>query len=138
MEYAVVIIILVIVAFLWGKADDKNREVEIDKIFEGRTSLSPREFYQKYYSNQAVPENTVLDIINILEEELETDLSRLIPSDDFSDNLRYLFEFDSMADVGVVESVEQKFSIKITDSEAENIKTINDLIVFVSNKVNCT
>ncbi len=138
MEYAVVIIILFIAITLLLKKDDKNRAIEIDKIFEGRKSLLPLEFYETYYSDKSVSENVVIDIINILETELETDLSRLIPSDDLSENLRYLFEFDSMADVAVVESVERKFSIKISDVEAENIKTINDLVLFVNSKVDCT
>ncbi len=101
-------------------------------------SLSPHEFYETYYSDKAVSEDVVIDIINILETEIETDHSRLIPSDDLSENLRYLFEFDSMADIAVIESVERKFSIKISDMEAENIKTINDLVLFVNSKIDCT
>ncbi|WP_372872517.1 acyl carrier protein [Shewanella sp.] len=138
MEYAVLVIILFILITLLLKKGDKNRAIEIDKIFEGRMSLSPHEFYETYYSDKAVSEDVVIDIINILETEIETDHSRLIPSDDLSENLRYLFEFDSMADIAVIESVERKFSIKISDMEAENIKTINDLVLFVNSKIDCT
>jgi acyl carrier protein len=120
------------------KKDGKDRRFEINKIFDGREVLLPDEFYEKYYSDKGVSKYVVLDILALLETELEIDLSRLIPEDDFSKNLRYLFEFDSMADVAVVESIESKFSIKISDNEAENIKTINDLVLFVSNRVNCT
>ncbi|KZN68188.1 hypothetical protein N473_07125 [Pseudoalteromonas luteoviolacea CPMOR-1] len=138
MEYAVVIIILLIVAFMWARVDDKKREAQIDKIFEGRDSLEPEEFYEKYYGSTDISKAIVVDILVILETVLEIELSRLLPSDDFSQNLRYLFEFDSMADVDLVESLERKFLIKISDIEAENIKTIEDLVMFVSNKVNCT
>jgi len=62
----------------------------------------------------------------------------MIPDDDFSKNLRYLFEFDSMADVEIIESIESKFFIHISDIEAERIKTINDLVLFVNNRVSCT
>ena len=137
MEYAVVIIIIFIAITLLMKKDDKDRVAEINKIFEGRKVLQPIEFHEKYYSDKDVPKYIVLDTLKLLESELETDLSRLIPEDDFSENLRYLFEFDSMADVAIIESIEDKFSLKISDSEAENIKTINDLVLFVNSRVNC-
>jgi acyl carrier protein len=138
MEYAIVIIVILIAAIMWGKIDDKNRDIEIVKMFKGRESLSPREFYEKYYGDRDISEYVVVNIIKILETTLETELSRLTPSDDLSENLRYLFEFDSMADVDIVESVERRFAIKISDTEAENINTINDLVLFVSSKANCT
>jgi acyl carrier protein len=138
MEYAIVIIVILIAAIMWGKIDDKNRDIEIVKIFKGRESLSPREFYEKYYGDRDISEYVVVNIIKILETTLDTELSRLTPSDDLSENLRYLFEFDSMADVDIVESVESRFAIKISDTEAENINTINDLVLFVSSKANCT
>jgi acyl carrier protein len=138
MEYAIVIIVILIAAIMWGKIEDKNRDIEIVKMFKGRESLSPREFYEKYYGDRDISEYVVVNIIKILETTLETELSRLTPSDDLSENLRYLFEFDSMADVDIVESVESRFAIKISDTEAENINTINDLVLFVSSKANCT
>ena len=138
MEYAVVVVIVLIATTLLIKKDVKNREVEIDKIFEGRSTLSPVEFHEKYYRDKGIPKYITLDILKLLEENLETDLSRLRPDDDFSKNLRYLLEFDSMADVEIIESIESKFSVTISDTEAENIKTINDLVLFVSNRVSCT
>jgi acyl carrier protein len=138
MEYAVVVVIVLIAISLLIKKEDKRREVEIDKVFEGRIKLTPDEFYEEYYNDKGIPKYIILDILKLLEDELEADLSRLIPDDDFSKNLRYLFEFDSMADVEIIESIESKFSITISDTEAENIKTINDLVLFVKNRVSCT
>jgi acyl carrier protein len=138
MEYAVVVVIVLIAISLLIKKEDKRREVEIDKVFEGRIKLTPDKFYEEYYNDKGIPKYIILDILKLLEDELEADLSRLIPDDDFSKNLRYLFEFDSMADVEIIESIETKFSITISDTEAENIKTINDLVLFVKNRVNCT
>jgi acyl carrier protein len=138
MEYAVVVVIVLIAISLLIKKEDKRREVEIDKVFEGRIKLTPDKFYEEYYNDKGIPKYIILDILKLLEDELEADLSRLIPDDDFSKNLRYLFEFDSMADVEIIESIESKFSITISDTEAENIKTINDLVLFVKNRVSCT
>jgi len=46
MEYAVAVVIVIIAIILLIKKDDKNRDVEIDKIFEGRNKLSPDEFHE--------------------------------------------------------------------------------------------
>ncbi len=138
MEYAVVFVIVFFVITLLIKKDDKNREAEINKIFEGRNKFTPDEFYEKYYSDKGIPKYIIIDILKLLEAELETDLSRIMPDDDFSKNLRYLFEFDSMADVEIIESIENKFSLNISDTEAESIRTINDLVFFVNNRVTCT
>ncbi len=138
MEYAVVIITLFLIIMVFVKNDDKKRVAEIDKIFKGREVLLPDEFYEKYYNDKSIPKYIVLESLKLLADELDADLSRLVPEDDFSKNLRYLFEFDSMADVAIIEAMESIFSIKISDNEAENIKTINDLVLFVSNRVNCT
>ena len=133
MEYAIIIILVIVVAFSI-RSDSKGRAVKINKIFEGRESLSSDSFYDKYYSEKGVSRNIVLETLKLLESELEADLSKLIPEDDFSANLRFLFEFDSMADVSLIEGIENTFSIKITDAEAESIKTINDLIFFIHNR----
>ena len=138
MEYAVVIITLFLIIMVFVKNDDKKRVAEINKIFKGREVLLPEEFYEKYYNDKSIPKYIVLESLKLLADELDADLSRLVPEDNFSKNLRYLFEFDSMADVAIIEAMESIFSIKISDNEAENIKTINDLVLFVSNRVNCT
>lgn len=137
MEYAIIFIILAIVVAIQMKVDERKRDDEVNKIFKGRDSLSPDEFYEKYYSGR-VPKHIVIEIIKILELDLDTELSRLRPEDDFSNNLRYLFETDSMAGVEVIELIEHEFSIKISDDEAESIKTIDDLILFVNDRASCT
>jgi len=131
MEYVIFGIIAAILLYLFVRHDSEKREEMISQFFEGRESLSPIDFYEKYYQEKGVSKNIVIKILEILEEELETKLCQLKPEDDLSNNLRFLFEFDSMADVSLVENIEKTFFIKISDIEAENIKTIDSLIFFI-------
>ena len=63
------------------------------------------------------------------------DLSRLQSSDDFSTNLSFLWDFDSLANVEIVSSLENRFGIKISDEEAVAAHTVADLVALVSGKV---
>ncbi len=56
---------------------------------------------------------------SIFEEQFDADMSRRSSEDDFSKNLSFLWAWDSMPDVEIVNQLEEKFHIKITDSEAE-------------------
>jgi acyl carrier protein len=62
-------------------------------------------------------------------------MSQLISEDDFSQNLSFLWAWDSMADVEIVNQLEEKFHIKITDNEAEQAHTVKDIVLLVSRKV---
>ena len=74
-------------------------------------------------------------IRKILEEQLDADMSRLRAEDDFSKNLSFFWDFDSMANVEIVLAIEKHFQIKIADPEAEKIHTVSELVRLVSNKV---
>ncbi len=76
-----------------------------------------------------------MGVKKLLEEQLDADLSRMVDSDDFSKNLSFFWNFDSMADVEVVCALEQKFKIKITDEEATNAQTVREIIELVWRKV---
>jgi acyl carrier protein len=58
-------------------------------------------------------------------------MSRLSAEDDFSKNLNFFWQYDSMADVEIVVRLEKEFDIKITDVEAERTKTVEDLVNLV-------
>ena len=76
-----------------------------------------------------------MGVKKVLEAQLDTDLSRMVDSDDFSNNLSFFWDFDSMADVEVVCALEQEFKIKITDEEAENSQTVREIVELVWRKV---
>jgi acyl carrier protein len=71
----------------------------------------------------------------ILEENLDTDMSRLAKHDDFTTNLKFLFTFDSLADVAIVQALEKEFRITIPDEEAIAMHTVNDIVVGVSRRL---
>ena len=113
----------------------KTQESELETAFKDREPLTTNEFYIKYYKEKEIPFHVVNGVKHILESELDADLSRLKNKDDFSQNLSFFWDFDSLADVAIVVSLEKYFSIKIEDSEAENMHTIDDMIYFVTNKL---
>jgi acyl carrier protein len=121
------------VAFVRHEGVQKKKKMEA--AFAGRPPLTAEDFYQQFFRAQGVPEEIVLGIRKVLEEQLGVDLSRLVASDDFSQNIGFFFEYDSMADVEIVCALEEEFSIKISDEEATSAKSIGDIVDLVWRKV---
>jgi acyl carrier protein len=121
--------------YVFVKNDEKQQKRKIEEAFEGRKHLSEKEFFEKYFESQGISEKVVTGVRKVLEVQLGADLSRLSASDDFSNNIGFFFELDSMAGVEIVCALEEEFSIKITDEEAENARTIQDIVNLVWHKV---
>ncbi len=138
METITLIIILILGIYFSIKRDKRKHQEKLDEIFFGRKSLTVNEFYNKYYSHEDMPIEIVSGVIGILEEQLDVDLSRLHKEDDFSSDLSFLLKSDSMVDVAIIVALENTFNISIEDAEAENAKTIDDMIKLVQRKVSKT
>jgi len=108
-----------------------SAEKRFDNAFRGRKSLSTEAFYTKFFKHQNVPKQIVYGVKQVLEEQLSADLSKLSAEDDFSKNLGFFWEFDSLADVEIIIALEEKFNIKIQDSEAEKTYTVSDIVHLV-------
>lgn len=117
---------------LW---DGRKKKKKIEKAFAGREPLAGHTFYEKHFRARGVPADIVLKVRHILEDELNADLSRLAAGDDFSQNLSFFWEYDSMADVEIVMRLEAEFAIKITDTEAEQTRTVEDIVNLVWGKL---
>jgi acyl carrier protein len=65
---------------------------------------------------------------------LDADLSFLKDSDDFSRNLSFFWDFDSMTNVELVQEIEKRFGIHISDQEAEATRTVRQLVDLVQAK----
>lgn len=117
-----------------GRRNSKNK---LEKAFIGRQELSERDFYERYFESKGVPFYVVKKIREILEEVLDADLSRLSAEDDFSKNLNFFWQEDSLADVEMFEKIEEEFDIKIEQSDFEGVETtsVNDLVNIVWRKV---
>ena len=135
MKYILWIIAFVIVGYLFTIFETKRKQKKIENTFKGRELLSPEAFYEKFYRDKDIAIETVKGVRKVLEEQLDCDLSQLSSEDDFSENLSFFWDFDSMASVEIVMALEEEFSVKIEDSEAEKAHTINDIIMLVSSKV---
>ena len=134
MEYKVVLFIVLIALALYFYDKNKHNK-KSSKVFEGRESLTNQEFYNLYFKKNNTPEYIVIGVKEILEEQLGESLEKLSAEDDFSKNINFFFERDSMADVEIVICLENKFNIAIEDSEAVETHTVRDIVNLVWQKL---
>jgi acyl carrier protein len=120
--------------WLFVRIENQGKRKAIENCFKGRTPLMSELFYEQHFANTGIPSEIVLGVKEVLEYELGADLSRMKKSDDFSKNLNFFWNYDSLASVSIVCALEDKFSIKISDQEAENAQTIEDVILLVHQK----
>lgn len=118
----------------WFFFERRRVDRELENTFRGRESLSNDDFYAAFYQDSGISREIVTGVRQALTDELQIDVSRIVPDDDFSRNLRFLLESDSMIDVALVEALERRFDISISDKEAEETKTVHDIITFVHGK----
>ncbi|MDX2299413.1 MAG: phosphopantetheine-binding protein [Xanthomonadaceae bacterium] len=128
---------IAVVAFVvWSvRRESQAKEKKIQETFVGRESLTPEAFYEHHFVDLGVAPEVVTGIRKILEEQLGADMSRLHAEDDFSKNLSFFWDFDSMANVAIVLAIEEHFKIKIADPEAEQTHTVSELVQLVARKV---
>jgi acyl carrier protein len=126
---------IVAISIPYATFERKRRNEKIEKVFGERESLDEKDFYERYFEEKGVPFYVVKKVRKILEEELDTDFSRLSAEDDFSQNLSFLWEYDSLVDVEITMRFEEEFDIKISDEEAPNYRTVDEIINLVWQKV---
>jgi acyl carrier protein len=130
-----IVVGVAILAVVFSRSESHQRNKKFEAVFAGREQLAIDQFYEKYFKDRGVPLHVVSGVRKILEEQLLADMSRLTDTDDFSKNLNFFFDFDSMVDVEIVCALEKEFSINISDEEAVNTKTINDIMQLVFRKL---
>jgi acyl carrier protein len=124
-----------ILAVVVLRSESHQRNKKFEAVFSGREQLAIDQFYERYFKARGIPLHVVSGVRKILEEQLLADMSRLTDTDDFSKNLNFFFDFDSMVDVEIVCALEKEFGIEISDEEAINTKTINDIMQLVCRKL---
>ncbi len=121
---------------VWSvRSESAAMEKKVQETFADRESLSPEAFYDRYFLDLGIAPEVVIDTRKILEEQLGTDMSHLRAEDDFSKNLSFFWDFDSLADVELILAIEKHFQIKISNHEAEKTHTVTELVQLVSSKV---
>jgi acyl carrier protein len=127
----------VVVVIALVRLHSLRRARKIEAAFAGREAFAAEEFYDKHFRALGVPLEVVVGVRSILEEQLSADLSRLRGTDDFSKNLSFFWDFDSLADVQIVCALEERFGIKISDEEAQHAKTVAEIVHLVQRKITC-
>jgi len=135
MSIVLIIALLIVVSVLNMRAEKNAKAKKVATTFANREALSIEEFYQRYFNANDIPYFVVERVIKILAEYLDTDMSYLRAEDDFSENLNFFWDYDSMANVEIICALEKEFNIKILDKEAEETKTVNDIINLIVRKI---
>lgn len=116
--------------------DIKKLNKNVKEVFKGRQELDDADFYERYFKAQGIPFYVVRKIRKIFAEELNADLSRLSADDDFSKNLSFLWDYDSLADVEIVMRIEEEFQIKLNDEDLQNqFRSVNGIFNLIWRKV---
>jgi acyl carrier protein len=132
---AIILLLLFVFAIPLSMWENRARKKKLETAFAGRASLDEQTFYERYFRSRGVPADVVVKVRRILEDELDADLSRLAAEDDFSRNLSFFWEYDSLADVEIIMRLEEEFGIKIANDEAGQTKTIEDIVNLVWKKL---
>lgn len=72
--------------------------------------------------------DTASRVLKIIASHLDLDPSELSPSANFSDDLK----LDSLQMMELILAFEEEFSIEIQDEQADAIKTVDDVIRYVT------
>ena len=67
-------------------------------------------------------------VMKLVSEATKTDLGKVALETSFIDDLN----LDSLDRVELMMAVEDEFEVEVSDEEAENIKTVNDLVKYLN------
>lgn len=94
-----------------------------------RRPLTDTEFGGQFFSPEDAEVASKLRII--LARHIAVDLSRLHPDDRVVEDIR-MDALDSMSTVEFILEIEKEFNIKIPDAAAEKMRTLRDIVAYVS------
>ena len=133
--FAIILALLIVAGYPMLLRDRKARKEKIDAAFFGREPLDEQTFYERYFRARGVPADVAVRIRRILEDELDADLSRLSAGDDFTRNLSFFWEYDSLTDVEIVMRIEEEFGVELTDAEVGRAHTVEEIVNLVWGKL---
>jgi len=67
---------------------------------------------------------------SIVADQLSVDAEKVVPEASFADDLNA----DSLDSVELIMALEEAFEVEIPDEEAEKLKTVQDVLDFISSK----
>jgi len=145
--FKIVIIVLSAVAvglfcvpFYLSTKESRIRKKKLRDLYASREPLDDDEFYKRFYESRNVPKEIVVKVRRILAEEFYSlDMLRILPQDDFTGNLSFIWGdwggLDGLVGVEAVQRLEEEFRITIGDGETAAAKTFEDIIMLIWWKV---
>ncbi len=121
---------MLVVCGIAAVREERARRKRLDRLFEGREALSAEEFGKRYFSGAEAA--IAARLRDILAEQLGIDCSRVTPDDDLMDELSIAHPLDSMDVVELVMSIESTFEVQISDRDAAKLRTIRDVVHYLS------
>ena len=104
-------------------------------LLANRESLDDAEIWRRGLKGHGIALDTVMRIMRILSEVLEVNLCRIRARDDFSKELSFFWDIDSLADLKIMHALEVEFGVTISDGEAASMKTLRDIVLGVHRKI---
>ena len=104
-----------------------NEEKPIEKIEEPAEASIDKEL-------AGVDEKLITEIIEIISEQLGIDAKDVTPEKAFGEDLAA----DSLDQTELIMALEEKYSLEISEPEAEQLKKVKDVIRYVNTKIGQT
>lgn len=107
-----------------------NQEKPIEKVEESLEKLVDQELV-------GIEQTLIDEITGIISEQLGIDAKEVTPEKAFGEDLAA----DSLDQTELIMALEEKYSLEISEQEAEQLKKVKDVIYYVNTKngqTNCT
>ncbi|TGL19736.1 hypothetical protein EHQ47_16705 [Leptospira bourretii] len=110
---------------------------EIENYKKNREYFSIEKLYEELNDEIFIKKDLFYNIINCIYEEFDLGIAGYLRLDDnLATDLSFIWKFyDEMKDIELIEALESNFNIKISNIDAENVKTVRDLIYLVNRKI---
>ena len=104
------------------------------RLLRTRSPLDPLAFGRMYLGESEGRARLAAEVREVLAEHVPYTLEGLGPDDTFVQDLR-MDELDSLSTVELIANLEQRFSIKIPDEDAQHILTFRQLVDYLESRV---
>ena len=109
------------------------RKRTIEQIYQW-PPMNPSQYFHTHFNGRPDLEQIAERIQLILGEETGLDFSRISPDERFDGPMGNIL--DGMDTIEALIRIEEEFKIKITDEEAESVKSFAQLIELAAGKIN--
>lgn len=113
-----------------GFISKEELDQKLSDYFGDRPKLSDEDFYVEYFKAQGIPKEIPIRVREIFEDHFDADFSQIKNTDDFSEEMKFIWGFDSMIDVEIAVAISEEFDLP-KEVEFEKVKSIQDIVSMV-------